>query len=385
MSSMRKLRWPLWFCLGTVSLLAAPVFHVNPPRLPDGTLGKAYVGGPLVLQGGGECPRNVPLVRVVGGALPAGLYLTPAGQFGGAPAEPGRHEFIVRVENACGWSDQPMSIQVTGAPFLSATPASLAFRVAGGQPVAPVSIQIASNCPDVAYSVESRTPWLRARARSGRTPPPGSALVADLVDVEIDAIGLAPGPHRGSIEVGGWRLAQPVSIPVLVEVMGVAPTGSLSLGPADARLPHIALSSGTTTAGGPVPVDGHSTTQASGRTPRAVKPVAMPNRLSRSAQLRSKYLAAKSTVPPPAADPHGKPSPVGEPVKKADHTPAASAHAKPPEAHAKPAAAHAKPPDAHAKPADAHAKPPEAHAKPADAHGKSAADAHAKPKEAAKH
>lgn len=383
MRTMRKFPWPLLLCLGTLPVWANPVFHLNPSSLPAATLGKAYIGGPLVLQGGGECPRNVPLVRVVGGSLPAGIYLTPAGQFGGAPAEAGRHEFIVRVENACGWSDQPMSIDVTGAPFFSATPTSLAFRVMAGQTAAPASLQIAGNSPGLAYTVESATPWLRARARNGLTPPAGSGLIADLIDVEIDSATLAPGQYRGSIVVGGWRTAQPVTIPVFVEVIGPT-TASVSHSPADGRLPQISF--GPVQAGAAHLTDPHGPAHGAAPAPKTNKPVAIPGRLSRSSQLRSKYLAAKSAAPAqtPAADPHAKPSPVGEPVKKAEK-PAADAHAKPADVHAKPADAHAKPADAHAKPA---AKPADAHAKPADAHANPAAkpaEAHAKPKEAAKH
>ena len=395
MSTMRKLVGPLPLFLGLMPLFASPAFHVNPPRLPDGTMGKSYTGGPLVVEGGGQCPRNYLSVRVVGGALPPGMYLSGAGQFGGTPMEAGRYEFVVRVENGCGWSDQAMTLEVAGRPAMFATPAALEFRAALGQALAPSAVQISSNRDGVPYTVDSTAPWLRARARAGRTPGAGSALGGDTVDVEIDTGAMSPGVYRGSLEVGGWRLAQPVSVPVMVEIVGpAAPPASSWSGPvsetaSDPRLPRLAF--GPALVGVPM----HSAGAPAVSKQQQRLPAAVPGRLSRSAQLRSKYLAAKSTAPTPAAAPapahapaaeHAKPSPVGEPVKKAataEHgKPAAEAHAKPAaDAHAKPAA------DAHVKPAaDAHAKPAaDAHAKPAgEAHGKPATSQE-KPKEVAKH
>ena len=365
MSPMRKLVCPLLFCLSSLTLSAAPVFHVNQPRLPDAMAGKVYAGGPLVVQGGGQCPRNELSVRLVGGGLPPGMYLSAAGEFGGLPMEAGRYEFVVRVENACGWSDQSMTLDVIGAPIMLANPAALEFRVIAGQSVAPAVVQVSSNRQGQPYTVDSSESWVRARPRAGRTPANGSALSADLVDVEIDTASLPPGQHRASLAVGGWRMS-PVSVPVRVDVLsqGAAAAPDVTHGPGanwsgpmasenDPSLPRIALAppaeAGQAAAGAP---------GANGR--RSVPVAAAPaGRMSRSANLRSKYLAAKSAAPaahPPAAPAAApvaqvKPSPVGEPVKKED------AHGKPADAHAKPADAHAKPADAHAKPADAHAKP----------------------------
>ncbi len=201
---MRKLVCPLLFCLSSLTLSSAPVFHVNQPRLPDAMAGKVYAGGPLVVQGGGQCPRNELSVRLVGGALPPGMYLSAAGEFGGLPMEAGRYEFVVRVENACGWSDQSMTLEVIGAPIMLANPAALEFRVIAGQAVAPAVIQVSSNRPGQPYTVDSSAPWVRARPRAGRTPSNGSALSADLVDVEIDTASLPPGQHRASVAIGGW-------------------------------------------------------------------------------------------------------------------------------------------------------------------------------------
>ncbi len=173
MRIMRQFGPLVTLVLGIYLMFAAPFFHLNPPQLPAGMVGKSYTGGPLFVQGGGQCPRNYSSVRVVGGALPPGLYLSPAGQFAGAPVEPGRWEFVVRVENGCGWSDQPMTLEVIGSPVLLANPASLDFRVAPGQSTPPTWIQVSGNSPGQAYEVNSTAPWLRARARTGRTPGMG--------------------------------------------------------------------------------------------------------------------------------------------------------------------------------------------------------------------
>ena len=372
MSRMRKVVCPLLVWLSSMPLLSAPVFHVNPPKLPDAMAGKVYAGGPLVVQGGGQCPRNELSVRLVGGGLPPGMYLSAAGEFGGLPMEAGRYEFVVRVENGCGWSDQSMTLEVIGAPIMLANPAALEFRVVPGQAVAPAAIQVSSNREGQPYTVESSAPWLRARPRAGRTPSNGSALSADLVDVEIDTASLPPGQHRASLAIGGWRMG-PVSVPVRVDVISPArtfapeATPSVVLQPSasaegnwagpvagvpDPRLPHISL--GPQAAHGQAPVVSGGGVKGRGSAP----PAAASARMSRSANLRSKYLAAKAAAPAahpapaPVAVAQAKPSPVGEPVKKAD------AHAKPADAHAKPAA-HGKPADAHAKPADAPAKPKE--------------------------
>ena len=311
MKSMRK----VFAWLSVIPVLAAPAFHLNPPRLPDAIVGKVYTGGPLVVEGGGQCPRNTPTVRVVTGALPPGMYLSPAGQFGGAPMEAGRYELVVRVENGCGWSDQLMTLEVTGAPILLANPAALEFRVSPGQAVSPSTIQVSSSSPDIAYSVESSAPWLRARPRLGRTPAAGSAMAADLVSVEIDTASLGPGQHHASIGIGAWRAGQPAMVPVRVEVMGPAPAATQTL--ADPRLPSISFGPVSTA---PPPATSPAPTQA----PRP-KPAVPSGRLSRSAQLRSKYLASKAARPaapnhprsanrsiprPPAAKP-----PKAEPTK----------------------------------------------------------------------
>ena len=378
MGSMQRLAAGVLVWLGCSSGLAAPVFHLNPPRLPDATVGRAYTGGPLMVQGGGQCPTNVPSVRVVAGALPRGMYLSAGGEFGGAPAEAGRYEFIVRVQNGCGWSDQPMMLDVAGPALVLANPAALEFRVVPGQAVAPETIQVSSNVTGVAYTVDSSAPWLRARPKAGRTPAAGSVLSSDLIDIEIDTAALAPGTHRATVTLGGWRVAQPVTVPVRVEVLD-GPAAAL----ADPRIPRITMPAGAEPEEPalqaplrPAPAAAHV---------KPVRPAATAPRLSRSAQLRSKYLASKPAPAPapaathaPAAAGHASPPAHGAPAPAATHAPAAAGHASPP-AHGAPAAP--------AKPSpvgEAVKKPAAAHPPAAPAHAP-AATGHDKPKEPAKH
>jgi hypothetical protein len=337
MEGMRKLSCGVAVWMGWLPGLAAPVFHLNPPRLPDAAVGREYTGGPLLVQGGGQCPNNAPSVRLVGGALPRGIYLSPAGQFGGAPSELGRFDFVVRVQNGCGWSDQAMTIEVGGPALLLANPAALEFRVARGQAVPPETVQISSNISGLAYTVDSSVAWVRARAKSGRTPASGSALTSDLIEIELDTATLPPGHHRASLDIGGWRMAQPVTVPVRVEVLETPAATS-----SDPRIPRITMPQPAAEPAGAAvaPLSLSASPAAAILKPHA----ASPGRLSRSAQLRSKYLASKPPVataappkpaaPAPAAE-HAKPSPVGEAVKKAGekHPPAAApSHDKPKEA-----------------------------------------------------
>ena len=303
-----------------------------------------------------------------------------------------------------------MTLEVIGSPVLLANPASLDFRVAPGQSTPPTWIQVSGNTPGQAYEVNSTAPWLRARARTGRTPGMGSAFAADLVDVEVDTASLGPGVHQAALQVGAWRAANIVEVPVRVEVLATAPgppmAGAMSSLPLDdPRLPRLAV--------GPSPVatvsavheaphappvagtashgtDPHDAASSHAAPPPARK--AAPSnatRLSRSTQLRSKYLASKQTPPAAPKDAHAKPSPVGEPVKKDAH---AAAPAPKKDDHAAPKKDEAKK-DAHAAPAaqktdDHAAAKKDAHAAPApkkDDHAAPKKDDHAKPKEQAKH
>lgn len=414
MPLMRSLAIAALAVLGSFPLLSAPSFHVNPPQLAPATVGKAYTGGPLMVSGGGQCPRNYSSVRLVGGALPPGLYLSPAGDFVGAPMEPGRFEFVVRVENGCGWSDQMLTLEVAGAPILLANPSSLQFRILPGQRVAPAVLQVSANVPGTPYTVSSSAPWIRAQARAGRIPAAASVFSADLVEVEIDSAALPPGSHRGSIELGAWRAGQGAIVPVEVEVLTAAgtPAGISRWNPASPdATPVLVVPQQQALPLQPVPGSApadpnHQNTahaQAGHGAPAAhpKQPTAMPRRLSRSAQLRSKYLAAKPAAktpppaaaaaahPPAAADPHAKPSPVGE--KKPAAT--TGAHGAPAQKDAHGAAAPAAKKDDHGAPAakkDAHGAAPAAKkddhaAKPAekakDGHGAAKDEHKSKPKE----
>ncbi len=222
------------------------------------------------------------------------------------------------------------------------------------------------------------------------------------MDVEVDTASLGPGVHQAALQVGAWRAANGVEVPVRVEVLATAPgppmAGAMASLPLDdPRLPRVAVGpsapaamvSAVHDAHGPAPQAAHGV-ETHAASARKAAP-SNPTRLSRSTQLRSKYLAAKQTPHAPAArskDAHAKPSPVGEAVRKDAH----AAPAKKDDHGAAKKDDHAKK-DAHAAPKkddhgaakkDDHAKK-DAHAAPKkDDHG-AKKDDHGKPKEQAKH
>jgi len=328
----------------------AAAIDLTPNRLPPATLGKPYQGGPLVAYGGGPCPRNSISMRVVAGELPEGLTLTPSGNFFGAAQSPGTYQFVVRAENACSWADREFTLEVGGAPFLQVNPSALEFRVSQGQPLeGSVTLRVCSNPQGVAYTLEpSGAAWIEARARGGATPPPGSGLQADLIDVFIDSARLPVGTHRALLRLSAWRAVESTVVPVTIHVAPApvspaqAPPRWHDSGPA---AEPIVLQAAPPRAGdGPnahpdqgFPDHGtagktgvHATpprassTQATGRATapaqsKGVKPVARPvpgktapaGRMSRAGSLKARPRPPVATLKPD----HAKPSPVaGKPA-----------------------------------------------------------------------
>ena len=86
---------------------AVPVF-VTPSNLPTGTAGVAYVAVQIEATG-------ATAYSVVGGALPGGLDLSPAGLLDGTPGAAGLYNFIVRATNASGHAERTFNLDVVGA------------------------------------------------------------------------------------------------------------------------------------------------------------------------------------------------------------------------------------------------------------------------------
>lgn len=388
---------------------------IEPAELPLAITARDYSAGPLTITGGSRCPRQVSMVQIVGGELPPGLTLTPAGYFRGTPSEPGTYQFIVRAANDCEAVQQEYTIEVSGAPVLAVEPASVSLAVPHGSPALedPIVVQVRSSWNGTSYSASvGDASWLRAIPVRGTTPGPMSPMNSDALELHVDPSRLPPGSYRVLMRVSGYRTANAPVVPVTLRVLppeGVAMSapdhGPLAIpglvlpsDPHDSHQdPHAPATAHPPAAHAPAADDhGHHPPQHAAPTPRVAAPkvaAPAPQRLSRTGPVRRRF-AASTPKPAPAAPGHDKPSPVGKPVEVAKAggghgSPAAGSHppAKPADSHGKPADAHAKPADSHgkpasndhAKPAASHGKPADAHGKPADSHGKPASNDHAKP------
>ena len=107
----------------------------------------------------------------------------------------------------------PVTITVTAAQPITATPASLAFNYqTGGAAPAAQNVAIASGNVTVNYTVASQGSWLQVSPAKGTTP--GSLAVTAV------PTGLAPGTYGGTITVTVTGAANSVSIPVTLTITG---------------------------------------------------------------------------------------------------------------------------------------------------------------------
>jgi hypothetical protein len=170
------------------------------PELPWAVVDQPYSPPSLVTYGAARCPAGDVSFRVEGN-LPPGLSMTALGQIAGTPGQIGVYQFLVRAADSCSAVTKPMTIVVTGAPILVVPATTLAFHHRrGGGPPTPQSLLVSSNWPDLPYFIERLdAPWLRAAARSGRTPKPGAAFESDRVEVSVEPGSLAPGTYEGRL------------------------------------------------------------------------------------------------------------------------------------------------------------------------------------------
>lgn len=101
-----------------------PVITVNPPTLPDGTVGTAY--NQIVSASGGTAPYTF---AVSSGALPAGLVLNPAtGVISGTPTTAATFNFTITAADANGClGSRPYTITMAapGCPVITLNPSTL--------------------------------------------------------------------------------------------------------------------------------------------------------------------------------------------------------------------------------------------------------------------
>ncbi|HUR83688.1 MAG TPA: ice-binding family protein [Thermoanaerobaculia bacterium] len=104
--------------------VVCPVITVNPPTLPNGTVGTAY--NQIISASGGTSPYTF---SVSSGALPTGLALNPAtGAIAGTPAAAGTFNFTITAADASGClGSRPYTIAIAnpGCPVITLSPSAL--------------------------------------------------------------------------------------------------------------------------------------------------------------------------------------------------------------------------------------------------------------------
>ncbi len=190
--------------------------------LPPAIVHKPYSPAPLVAAGGGRCLPNLIGFAVVRGQLPPGITLSAAGFLSGMPTAEGVYSFSVRAQNECVSMTRSYRLDVQGPPILELAPARIEFRYqTGGALPEPQTLRVAANSQGLAYSVETEgAAWLQIRPMLGRTPPEGSALRHDVVELMVDPAGLQPGEYRVRLRAEAWQAATSPSALVVLKITG---------------------------------------------------------------------------------------------------------------------------------------------------------------------
>ncbi|MDX1980078.1 MAG: putative Ig domain-containing protein [Bryobacteraceae bacterium] len=193
---------------------------IRTASLPTAVVNHPYTPPALAVIGGGGCVPNNLSLSLAAGRLPEGIDLSPAGFFSGTPVREGVFAFTVRVANDCAAVEREFLLRVEGPALLRLDPRELVFCYRSGDPPpAPQTVQVSGTWPAQAYRIEPvDAPWLAARPLRGRTPPEGSAMRHDPVEVSVDGSGLRPGEYRGWLRVEAWEADNAPRIPVVLRV-----------------------------------------------------------------------------------------------------------------------------------------------------------------------
>lgn len=189
-------------------------------ELPAAILNRPYAPDPLLAQGGGACAENSVTFRVVSGILPDGLRLSAGGYFQGIPRKEGLYSFAVRAANSCQTTTRTYTLRVDGTPILIASEQSLEFYYTTGVTLpAPKMFHVAANWRDMPYQCDAGgVTWLDWRPMAGRTPPEGSPLQGDPVDVYIVPDKLVSGVYRAPLRCTAWQSSRDVTVMVTLTV-----------------------------------------------------------------------------------------------------------------------------------------------------------------------
>ncbi len=190
--------------------------------LPVAFVHKPYTPPPLAAAGGGRCLPNVLGFSIVKGAPPPGVSLSAAGFFSGTPRDQGVYSFRIRAQNECVSYTREFTLRVEGPPLLEMFPDRIEFRYqTGGTLPESQMLRVSANTPDLAYAVEAEgASWLEAVPLRGRTPPEGTALRHDAVELRVDPAKLQPGEYRARVRAEAWQAGNAPSVWVVLKITG---------------------------------------------------------------------------------------------------------------------------------------------------------------------
>lgn len=196
--------------VNSCGVVLCPVITVNPPTLPNGTVGAAY--NQVVSATGGTAPYTF---SVSSGALPTGLLLNPAtGAITGSPTVAGTFNFTITATDAAGClGSRPYSIVIAapGCPAITLTPATLPPGVTG-------------------------TPYSQSVTGSGGTPPYTFAVASGALPTgltlnpatgSISGVPLQPGLFSFTLratDAGGCTGAAPYTVTIIAGAIAGIPT-----------------------------------------------------------------------------------------------------------------------------------------------------------------
>ncbi|GAA3801414.1 fibronectin type III domain-containing protein [Cellulomonas soli] len=190
----------------TADLPLSLTIHTEAPTittttLPDGSFGQAY-SQPLTATG-----TPTPVWRVVGGALPAGMSLSPDGVVLGTPTAAGSATFTVESDNGVGSASRTFTLVVSAtapsAPTsVTATPGDHAVTATWQ---APASSGGAPVTYDVAYQATGDTGWTSAGSTAALSSTIGGLTPGVEYTVRVRAGNTAGG--------SAWRSSAPMVLP----------------------------------------------------------------------------------------------------------------------------------------------------------------------------
>jgi hypothetical protein len=203
---------PLWL------LLALPLhsLEIRTSELPWAVVNTVYHSA-IETGVNGHCEDGDAVLSLSEGTLPRGIEIKGVYLLG-TPKETGTFHFKLRAANDCSSTVKAMELVVTGKPILRVSAEAFTVESHFGK-AAPVAVQVSATWPDLPYSIHVDVPWLTAKVRAGVIPEAESSLSADVVSLEVDPKGLAPGLYRASVQFSAWLGANSPVVNVFLRVI----------------------------------------------------------------------------------------------------------------------------------------------------------------------